>query len=80
MNDDNYLDFESCDEEMSKDNFQIFYNFTNDINKIREYFRGKFTNDKEVKENCSINYEEIRKYCYDHNINKDNMIRTKIEI
>ncbi|CZT98880.1 peptidase [Plasmodium falciparum NF54] len=80
LNDDNYLDFESCDEEMSKDNFQIFYNFTNDINKIREYFRGKFTNDKEVKENCSINYEEIRKYCYDHNINKDNMIRTKIEI
>ncbi|SBT71320.1 petidase, M16 family, putative [Plasmodium malariae] len=67
----NYLDFKSCDEEMSKDNFLVFQNFTDDINKIREHFLLKFANDAEIKENCSVDYEEVRQYCYAHNNNYD---------
>ncbi|SBT35263.1 petidase, M16 family, putative [Plasmodium ovale wallikeri] len=66
LEDSSYFDFKSCDDEMSKDNFHIFYDFSNDVNKIREYFLVKFSNDKEIKEKCSIDYEEIRQYCYEH--------------
>ncbi|EDL45608.1 hypothetical protein, conserved [Plasmodium vivax] len=66
LNDSSYLDFKSCDEEMSKRNFRVFYNFANDVNKIREYFLLKFASDKEVREKCSVDYEEIRQYCSGH--------------
>ncbi|GAB66493.1 hypothetical protein PCYB_092780 [Plasmodium cynomolgi strain B] len=66
LNDNNYLDFKSCDEEMSKRNFRVFYNFANDVNKIREYFLLKFSSDKEIREKCSVDYEEIRQYCSEH--------------
>ncbi|VTZ68786.1 peptidase M16, putative [Plasmodium chabaudi chabaudi] len=71
LNHNNYLDYKSCDDEMYKDNFQVFYNFTNDIDKIREYFLAKFSNDQETKEKCSINYEDIKKHCYDVNTEID---------
>ncbi|GAW80986.1 hypothetical protein, conserved [Plasmodium gonderi] len=63
LDDSNYFDFKSCEEEMSKSNFHVFYNFTNDIGKIRAYFLQKFANDKEIREKCSVDYEEIRQYC-----------------
>ncbi|EUD65425.1 hypothetical protein C922_04165 [Plasmodium inui San Antonio 1] len=66
LNDNNYLDFKSCDEEMSKRNFRVFDNFANDVNKIREYFLLKFSSDKEIREKCSVDYEEIRQYCSEH--------------
>ncbi|ETB57766.1 hypothetical protein YYC_04581 [Plasmodium yoelii 17X] len=69
LNHNNYLDYKSCDDEMDKDNFHVFHNFTNDINEIREYFLAKFSNDQENKEKCSINYEEIKKHCYEVNAN-----------
>ncbi|CRH00086.1 petidase, M16 family, putative [Plasmodium relictum] len=78
LKDGNYLDFKSCDEEMSSENIHVFQNFTDNIKKIREYFLLKFTTDKEIKEKCSIDYEEIRKYCYVHNANdndKENALK-----
>ncbi|VWU52800.1 petidase, M16 family, partial [Hepatocystis sp. ex Piliocolobus tephrosceles] len=63
----NYLDFKSCDADMYKDDFNVFQNFTNDINIIRDYFLSKFSNDEEIKEKCSIDYEEI-KTCDKYNI------------
>ncbi|KJP87658.1 hypothetical protein AK88_02686 [Plasmodium fragile] len=66
LNDSNYLDFKSCDEEMSKSNFRIFDNFANDVNKIREYFLLKFSSDKEIRDKCSVDYDEIRQYCSEH--------------
>ncbi|CAA9988242.1 petidase, M16 family, putative [Plasmodium knowlesi strain H] len=66
LNDSNYLDFKSCDEEMSKRNFHVFYNFANDINKIREYFLLMFSSDKKIREKCSVDYEEIRQYCSEY--------------
>ncbi|CRG96266.1 petidase, M16 family, putative [Plasmodium gallinaceum] len=68
LKDSNYLDFKSCDEEMSSDNIHVFQNFTDNIKEIREFFLLKFTTDKQIKEKCSVNYEEIRQYCYVHNI------------
>lgn len=62
---ENYLDFKSCDEELSQKTFQVF-NFS-DITSIRNFFLSEFTKEDLTSQKCSIDYEEIRKYCYAQN-------------